>query len=258
MLYVTSQFVAGEVQGKYAVLESHHRRLRLLGWATRLGQLWWCLPAPLRTIRAFHGPWLRQAFAPNTLLWSLALALGGLNSQAVPYLTSLQASSNSPPDIQAVALGWNASPDPAAAGYFLCWGYASEQCTNRLDVGNVTNTSVAGLSLGVLYWFHVVAYDGTGREAAPSNDIIYQPPVAGRPVEPTSLNLGIIQAEGGGTVAQFSFQGQASAIYDVQATTNFQQWTVIGTTNCSASGVVTLEVLAGTNQPRQFFRLAIR
>jgi hypothetical protein len=212
----------------------------------------------LRATRRFRESWPGRVPGLNTLLWSVALTLGGLNSRALPYLPSPQVSSNSPPDIQAVALGWNPSPDPATTGYFLCWGYAADQCTNRLDVGSVTNTSVAGLSLGILYWFNIVAYDGTGRESAPSNDISHQLPVAGRPAEPPNLSLSIVQADGGGTVAQFSFQGQASAIYDVQATTDFEQWTVIGTTNCSASGVVTLEVPAGTNQPRQYFRLAIR
>ena len=185
------------------------------------------------------------------------VACGQVTSRAQLFLAAQWSDTNTPaPGL--VALGWNPSPDPAATGYFLCWGYAADQCTNRLDAGNVTNTSVAGLSLGILYWFNIVTYDGTGRESVPSNEITYQPSEGGRPAEPPSLSLDMVRADDGGTVAQFSFQGQASAIYDVQATTDFQQWTVIGTTNCSASGVVTLEVLAGTNQPRQFFRLAIR
>jgi hypothetical protein len=44
----------------------------------------------------------------------------------------------------------------------------------------------------------------------------------------------------------------------IQATADFQQWTVTGTTNCSARGVVTYNVAPATNTPRQFFRLAVK
>ena len=258
MWSITSQFIAGETGGSYAAPESQLSCLAVFNWVPRSDRFWSRLPALLWPTRRLHESWTGRVPGLNPLIWLVALVLAGVNSQAAPYLTSLQASSNSPPDIQSVALGWNASPDPAANGYFLCWGYAADQCTNRLDVGNVTNTSITGLSLGISYWFNIVTYDGTGRESAPSNDITYQPAAARRPVEPPSLSLGIFQADGGGIVAQFSFQGQASAIYDVQATTDFQQWTVIGTTNCEASGVVTIEMSAATDQPLQFFRLAIR
>ena len=55
-----------------------------------------------------------------------------------------------------------------------------------------------------------------------------------------------------------SFQGMAGATYDIQATPDFQRWTVIGTTSCPTNGVVTYDVSPDLTGPRQFFRLAVR
>jgi hypothetical protein len=190
------------------------------------------------------------------LVGVVAFALGGLNLGAVPYLASLQTTTNSTPDIQAATLVWNPSPDPAASGYFVCWGYAADQCTNRLDVGNATSASVAGLSLDLVYWFEVVAYDGTGRQAVPSNEISYQRSVAARPAATPTLSLGVAQS-GRGTVAQLSFQGQAGAAYEVQATTDFHHWESILTTNSPAAGLVLIQSQDMSLYPRRFYRLVL-
>ena len=70
-----------------------------------------------------------------------------------------------------MALAWDPSPDPRATGYFLCWGLDSSDCTNFLDVGNVTNATVAGMVPSVGYYFTVVTYDAAGDQAPPSNQI---------------------------------------------------------------------------------------
>jgi hypothetical protein len=159
--------------------------------------------------------------------------------------------------MQTVTLAWNPSADPAISGYFLCWGYAVDQCTNQFDVGNVTNASVGGLSLGLVYWFDVVAYDATGDQSAPSNEISYQPSVAARPASPPpSLSLGVAQSNGR-NVAQLSFQGQAGAIYELQATTDFQHWESILTTNSPADGLVLIQSQDMSLYPHRFYRLLL-
>jgi hypothetical protein len=77
-----------------------------------------------------------------------------------------------------VTMAWNSSPDGNVAGYFLCWGLASGQCTNRLDVGNATSGVLSGLQPDVVYYLTVVAYDGAGRESPPSNEVAYSTTVA--------------------------------------------------------------------------------
>jgi len=60
---------------------------------------------------------------------------------------------------ETVSLGWNASPDDRVVGYNLYSGVASQTYTNKLSVGNVTNTSIAGLVGGTTYFFSVIAVD---------------------------------------------------------------------------------------------------
>lgn len=85
-------------------------------------------------------------------------------------------STNSSPSEPEVTTGWNPSPDPNVVGYYLCWGLASGQCTNFIDVGNITNATLGGFTTNVLYYFTVVAYDAAGDEAVPSNEIQYMAP----------------------------------------------------------------------------------
>lgn len=232
---------------------------------------YWCLAHDLHPLRVlvllvvkqfaagevkvgFAAP--RPCLAFLGLLWSLVLVSRGLTPGATPYLATLQTATNSTPDIQTATLGWDPSPDPAASGYFLCWGYAADQCTNRLDVGNVTNAWVAGLSLGQVYWFEVVAYDAAGDQAVPSNEISYQPSVAARPAGPPTLSLGVGQS-GGSKVAQLSFQGQAGVAYELQATTDFHNWVNILTTNSTAAGLVLIQSQDMALYPRRFYRLVL-
>lgn len=181
---------------------------------------------------------------------------GQVSSRAQLFLAAQQLITSSPAT-GLVALGWKPSPDPNAAGYLLCWGYAAGQCTSRLDVGDVTNTSVAGLSLGQSYWFSVVAYDSASRESVPSNEITYQPPMAARPAAPPTLSLVTAQSGGGGKVPWLSFQGQAGVVYEVQATTDFQRWDSILTTNSPVAGLVLLPWQDTSRYSRRFYRLRL-
>lgn len=70
-----------------------------------------------------------------------------------------------------VHLGWKPSPSANVSGYFMCWGLASGQTTNRLDTGNVTNVFLGKLMPGYRYYFTVVAYSSFGDEAPPSNEV---------------------------------------------------------------------------------------
>jgi hypothetical protein len=77
-----------------------------------------------------------------------------------------------------VRLGWKPSPSAGVAGYYLCWGLGTGQCTNRLDAGSVTNVAVADLLTGPTYYFTVVAYSAYGDEAPPSNEVSYSVPAS--------------------------------------------------------------------------------
>src|SRR5262245_2219962 len=56
-----------------------------------------------------------------------------------------------------VTLVWNASPGTNVAGYNVYYGVASRTYTNKVNVGNVTNTTISGLVEGTTYYFAVTA-----------------------------------------------------------------------------------------------------
>jgi hypothetical protein len=75
-----------------------------------------------------------------------------------------------------VNLAWSASPDPSATGYKVYYGATSGNYTNSLDVGNSTTAIIPGLTAGATYYFVVVAYDASGLESLPSNEVSYTVP----------------------------------------------------------------------------------
>jgi len=55
-------------------------------------------------------------------------------------------------------------------GFKVYYGTTSGDYSNSVDVGNVTECVIGSLSTGT-YYFVVVAYDSTGTESNPSNEI---------------------------------------------------------------------------------------
>ena len=162
-------------------------------------------------------------------LWLCAVFIAGgqISSRAQPFLVA-QRSPGIPTDSGLVALGWNPSPDTNATGYFLCWGLASDACTNRLDVGNSTNTSVSGLATGMAYYFSVVAYGAAGQEGPPSNEISYT-------LSSAAITLLV-------THVLLSADSNGQALTPDLTGTNF----ALAVDTCGSSVVLTQSVAAGT------------
>src|ERR1017187_4257925 len=76
------------------------------------------------------------------------------------------------------SLAWDPSPDPTVTGYNVHYGGASGNYTNITPVGNVTNTTISGLTAGVTYYFAVTATDGSGDESVFSNEVSYSAPAS--------------------------------------------------------------------------------
>ena len=62
-------------------------------------------------------------------------------------------------------LTWDRSTSPGVSGYRIFYGTASGKYTNSFTVGNVTATTILGLSAGVPYFFAVRAFTVTGVES---------------------------------------------------------------------------------------------
>jgi hypothetical protein len=150
-----------------------------------------------------------------------------MSSRAQLFLAAQRPDTNAPaPGL--VALGWNPSPDINAAGYFLCWGLASDACTNRLDVGHSINTTVAGLAANVAYYFRVVAYGAAGQESPPSNEISHSLTSAAITLLATNVLL--------------SVDGNCQALMPDLTGTNY----TLAVDTCVTSAVLTQSVAVGT------------
>jgi hypothetical protein len=79
---------------------------------------------------------------------------------------------------QNVSLAWDASPDPDVVGYYIYYGAASGDFTNRVSVGNVTSATVSNLAEGALYFFAATARNTSGLESDFSNEVSYSVPMA--------------------------------------------------------------------------------
>jgi Fibronectin type III domain len=91
-----------------------------------------------------------------------------------------------------VTLAWDPSGGPALAGYRLYSGTASGVYTQTIEVGNTTSALVSNLTAGTTYYFTVTAYDTSGHESLPSNEVSYmvsQPGHLGN--ISTRLNVGV-------------------------------------------------------------------
>ncbi len=96
-----------------------------------------------------------------TLLLPVAWLLG-----ALPALGQVSAN---------VTLAWNRSSAPSVVGYRVYFGGASQNYTNSVDAGNVTNATISGLSAGVTYYFAATDYSSNGLQSAYSSEISYTP-----------------------------------------------------------------------------------
>jgi len=70
-----------------------------------------------------------------------------------------------------VRLSWDANTDPGVAGYKAYMGTISGKYGAPINVGNVTTYTITGLTTGT-YYFAVTAYDGSGNESGPSNEVV--------------------------------------------------------------------------------------
>lgn len=75
---------------------------------------------------------------------------------------------SSPP---AARLLWDASPDSTVTGYNIYVGTNSGKYERVVNAGNHTNITVMKLNSGTTYYFVATAYDASGLESVPSNEV---------------------------------------------------------------------------------------
>ena len=122
-----------------------------------------------------------------------------------------------------LTLEWDPSPSPDVIGNHLYFGTTSGDYTDDIAIGDVTSVDVPDLSYDVTYYFVVTAVGVNGQESAYSNEFSYV-----RNLPPLPIAIIQIQAVADGQF-MLTVPGTAGHTYDIEATEDFNTWTVIGT-----------------------------
>jgi hypothetical protein len=119
-----------------------------------------------------------------------------------------------------VPLAWNPSAGSNVAGYKIYYGVASHAYTNSVNVGNVTNATITGLSPNTTYYFAATTYNTLGVESGFSNEAMLGvlPPTA-----PAMTQVSQVGGQFGFTVSGVTNQCV------VQASTNMVDWVSVQT-----------------------------
>jgi hypothetical protein len=140
-----------------------------------------------------------------------------------------------------VTLNWSPSSDPAS-GYNVYYGTSSGNYTGKADAGTNTQIVLSDLQSCQNYYFVVTAYDDSGDESLPSNEVIYLIP-----------GVAMVNCTGQGATVKFVVS--AGYCCQIEASTDLQNWTVIGFTLAFPVDVIgQCTDYDATNYPARFYR----
>lgn len=100
----------------------------------------------------------------------LLILLGAL-CVAILLPTGAKGSTNS------ITINLQATVNPAVTGYYIYYGTASGDYTNKISVGNVTNVNVSGLVPSLTYYFAATSHDSRNQESSFSSEASYFVPL---------------------------------------------------------------------------------
>jgi hypothetical protein len=124
-------------------------------------------------------------------------------------------------------LDWNASTSPNVTGYNVYYGTSSGIYSYKVNAGNATSATISNLTCGVTYYFTATAYDANGDESQFSGEVSF---VAAGVLKMTSgTNLGSSQV--------IEFPVEPGHWYEIQATTDLQNWSSIWQSSVAVSNV---------------------
>jgi hypothetical protein len=126
-----------------------------------------------------------------------------------------------------IILDWNASASPNVSGYNVYYGTTSGIYSYKVDAGNATSVAISNLIDGVTYYFAATAYDANGDESQFSSEVSF---VAAGGLKMT------IGANSDGTQA-VEFPAEPGHWYEIQATTDFHNWSSIWQSDVAVSNV---------------------
>lgn len=158
-----------------------------------------------------------------------------------------------------IKLSWNAANDTAVKGYALYCGAVNQTSQSRMDVGTNLTGTVSNLIVGVNYRIYAVAYNATGMESVPSNELLFAPSVPLLPPTPTPSGPKLEIAKQANGSMRLSYKATPGLVCGIQfaATPNPTAWqTLTNVTATSVSNVIALDNSASLVSKR-FYRVAL-
>ncbi|MEI8342461.1 MAG: Ig-like domain-containing protein [Verrucomicrobiota bacterium] len=136
---------------------------------------------------------------------------------------------------QSLTLAWNPSSDSSVTGYRLHYGTTSGTYTTTLDLGKTSTVTLSNLTPGIPYYFVVTAYNASGAESTPTNEISAttngSPTVVmstpGNSINfngPSMINLSATASEVGGSIAKVEFYSGNSKLGEATGAPYTAQW----------------------------------
>ena len=169
-----------------------------------------------------------------------------LNQTPSPANLSIVSSTDSQ-----VALGWSQPTGFTPAGYKIYWGASSGTYTQNIDVHNVTQYTLAGLTAPLC--FAVTDYDGSGNESGYSNEVSWTAPpsTCSYTISPKSQSFN--SNGGAGTVSVTASGGSCS-----WSVSKVPSWVSIGSGNSgTGNGTVTYSVARNSSRSSRTAGLTI-
>jgi hypothetical protein len=147
---------------------------------------------------------------------------------------------------QNAVLQWDPCQSTNAVGYNVYYGTASGDYTCEVDAGDATSITLSNLTCGATYYFAATTYDDLGDESPLSAEVCF--------IVPGAFSIsGPDPATG---LPALNFPVVPGHWYEVQATTDLQNWTSIWESDVMTNNVWTVyeDPDAGAYSQR-FYRL---